>query len=365
MLYRISAVAAAAALLCSANEAAAAQRTFVSTTGNDANTAANCSLASPCRSFGSALTVTVPNGEIVVLDSGGYGRVTIDRSVSIVAPAGVYAGISVFAATNGIDINTPSIDVVLRGLTINGQGGSIGVSFLAGNSLTIEDCTISNMANNAIDAAAPSADVRVKDTTIRDNSGYGIDARNLLGYLEVEHVRIEGSSAAMAVTEGANATVSRSTFERNNAGVHALANLTRTTTLALYDTVIAGNNGDGLYVFAGDTSTVSVTVSGGTIAREGTTGVRADANSGASAHVALTHVTLTANSSDAVNVVSNTAGTRVSVSDSTITHNTGYAMHQGGAGVLLTRQNNVVHDNNGSTSPASQTLGTLTSLSGV
>jgi hypothetical protein len=65
----IAALAAAVLLPCG-NACAVAQRTFVSTSGNDANTAANCSLASPCRSFGSALSVTVADGEIVVLDSG-------------------------------------------------------------------------------------------------------------------------------------------------------------------------------------------------------------------------------------------------------------------------------------------------------
>jgi hypothetical protein len=43
-----------------------AQRTFVSTSGNDANA---CSLTAPCRSFGAAITQTDPNGEIIVLDS--------------------------------------------------------------------------------------------------------------------------------------------------------------------------------------------------------------------------------------------------------------------------------------------------------
>jgi hypothetical protein len=67
------------------------------------------------------MTVTAANGEIVVLDSGGYGRVTIDKSVSIVAPPGIYAGISVFAGQDGVTIFTPGITVVLRGLTINGR----------------------------------------------------------------------------------------------------------------------------------------------------------------------------------------------------------------------------------------------------
>jgi hypothetical protein len=79
----------------------AAQRAFVASYGTDVNTAANCSLASPCRGFAAAATVTDANGEIIVLDSAGYGPVTITKSISIIAPAGVYAGITVFSGAPG------------------------------------------------------------------------------------------------------------------------------------------------------------------------------------------------------------------------------------------------------------------------
>src|SRR5436853_5663 len=79
-----------------------AQRTFVSAaTGNDANP---CNRAAPCRNFAAAIAQTASGGEVVVLDSGGYGTVTISQAVSLVAPPGVYAGISVFSGT-GITIN--------------------------------------------------------------------------------------------------------------------------------------------------------------------------------------------------------------------------------------------------------------------
>src|SRR5262245_46616782 len=109
--------------------AAAAQRTFVSTNGDDLN---GCSLAAPCRSFARAITQTDPAGEIVVQDSGGYGAVIVDRDVAINAPPGVYAGISVFAGEDGIDVVAPAANVVLRGITVNGQGGNIGIRLQSG-----------------------------------------------------------------------------------------------------------------------------------------------------------------------------------------------------------------------------------------
>ncbi len=63
------------ALLVTASAAQAqSQRTFVSTSGDDANTASLCSAVNPCRSFGAALTVTNTNGEIIALTSGGTAR---------------------------------------------------------------------------------------------------------------------------------------------------------------------------------------------------------------------------------------------------------------------------------------------------
>src|SRR4030095_16908796 len=101
---------------------AAAQRTFVASNGLPANTAFNCSLVKPFRAFSEAIGVTNAGGEVIVLDSAGYGAVTITKSVSIISPPGIHAGISVFSG-DGVTINAGASDiVVLRGLSINGQG---------------------------------------------------------------------------------------------------------------------------------------------------------------------------------------------------------------------------------------------------
>src|SRR4030095_3210618 len=119
-MFHVSCALAVCALVASSVDAA--QRTFVSVSGHD--TSPSCSIANPCRSFDKAITVTDPDGEIVVLDSGGYGRVTIDRSVSIIAPPGVYAGISVFPGETGVISNTAGVKIVLRGVLLNGQSGN-------------------------------------------------------------------------------------------------------------------------------------------------------------------------------------------------------------------------------------------------
>src|SRR5207302_6412654 len=106
--------------------ALAVPRVFVSGHGSDSNPG---SITSPKRSFASALTVTDAGGEIIVLDSAGYGPVTIGQSVSINSPTGVYAGITVTSG-NGVTVSAGASDVViLRGLTINGLPGFNGIQF--------------------------------------------------------------------------------------------------------------------------------------------------------------------------------------------------------------------------------------------
>src|SRR5947209_20205984 len=90
---------AAATPLCAAVVPPLAQRTFVSANGNDANL---CTRTFPCRSFAAAVALTNSDGEVIVLDSGGYGPVTITQAVSLISPEGVYAGITAVSAGKGI-----------------------------------------------------------------------------------------------------------------------------------------------------------------------------------------------------------------------------------------------------------------------
>jgi hypothetical protein len=108
--------------------------------------------------LGAALVQTNSAGEIVVLDSAGYGPVTIGKSVSITAPQGVYAGIT--TAADGVTINAPSIKVTLRNLVINLNGGQAqGVLVTAaasGSVVEIHSVSVSGFGNIGIKQAADS-----------------------------------------------------------------------------------------------------------------------------------------------------------------------------------------------------------------
>ena len=129
---------------------AAQQRSFVASFGLDT---ANCQLATPCRSFNVAIANTNPGGEVVILDTAGYGPMTITKSIKVIGPAGVYGGISVLGGANpttGIVINAADgDDVTLRGLDISGISGAvpaplIGIDIQNAGGVHIEKSSIAN-----------------------------------------------------------------------------------------------------------------------------------------------------------------------------------------------------------------------------
>jgi hypothetical protein len=140
------------------------QRTFVSGLGSDSNT---CSRTTPCRTFGQAISQTIAGGEVIVLDSAGYGAVTITRSISIIAPPGVYAGISVFSG-DGISINAGASDtVVLRGINLNGTSTSNdGIEAIRVGSLYVDRCSISGFQAEGI-SLLNGGNLFLTDTDIR------------------------------------------------------------------------------------------------------------------------------------------------------------------------------------------------------
>jgi hypothetical protein len=151
---------------------------------------------------------------VIVLDSGGYGPVTITKSIAIVAPRGVYAGISVFSG-NGIRIDGAGIDVTLRGLSINGQGGDIGVHLTQASTLVMEDCEIAGMTQYGVLALAANTKVLVRGSVLRNNGTTGLQtAGTVTATLEGVAAFHNGVSAVTA-TDGTRMTVTGSTLASN------------------------------------------------------------------------------------------------------------------------------------------------------
>ena len=185
---------------------AQASRTWVSGVGDDANP---CSRTAPCKTFAGAISKTAAKGEINVLDPGGFGGVTITKSISIEA-GGVIAGVLV-SGTNGIIVNAGAADVVvLRGLTIEGFGtGLSGIKFLAGGTLHVENCTINGFNLHGIEFVPTTAsDLFLKDSIIRDNGGSGILIQPSIPVsASMDGVRIERNNNGLKVRDRSNVTV--------------------------------------------------------------------------------------------------------------------------------------------------------------
>ena len=152
---------------------AASQRTFVASSGVDAGNL-TCSLASPCRSFNVAIGNTNAGGEVVILDTAGYGSMVINKSITVIGPSGIYGGISVGApGTDGVTINAGNGDTVkLRGLDITGLGGLNGINVVNAAGVHIEKTSISNFgADNGacvnVTSGANAVRVYVVDSFLR------------------------------------------------------------------------------------------------------------------------------------------------------------------------------------------------------
>ncbi len=147
---------------------AQASRTWVSGVGDDANP---CSRTAPCKTFAGAISKTAAGGEISVLDPGGFGAVTITKSINIGGPI---EGSILAAGVNGIIINAGAADdIYIRNVEIEGVGtGLNGVRILKAGSVTLQGVNIRNFTTTGIDINSTTnvrtylTDVSVHDTKI-------------------------------------------------------------------------------------------------------------------------------------------------------------------------------------------------------
>ncbi len=184
-------------------------RVFVSArSGNNANSCDNVN--TPCQTLAGAVLQLNPGGEAIVLDSGGYGLVTITQSVIIEAPPGVLAFIHPPSGQHAITVNAPGATVVLRGLTLVGAGQTTGngIYVLAVAALHVENFVITGFAGatgahgNGISFASVGQ-LFVKDTIVRGNGGAGILLSSNPGNASVDHCRLEQNKFGLVASSSA------------------------------------------------------------------------------------------------------------------------------------------------------------------
>jgi hypothetical protein len=264
-------VSALLGILHVSSASAQVQRTFVSGLGADSNP---CSRPAPCRTFPQAISQTNSGGEIYVLDSAGYAAFTITKPVSIVAPPGVTAGISVFSG-DGVTINAGASDtVILRGLTINNQGSSgSGIVFNTGGTLHVENCVVNGFKNtgasNGINFLA-GANLEVKDSIFRGNfNGIVVHPASGTAQAVIEQVRLENSGVGLFVLEGSTVTVRNSLASGSTGGGFAAASGGASAELDI-ENCVASNNGFGIGASTFAAGVATVRLSNSTVTHNGT-----------------------------------------------------------------------------------------------
>jgi hypothetical protein len=252
-------------LLSVAAFAQTAGRSFVSAgSGSDANA---CTRLAPCRSFGAAITTTIAGGEVIALDSGGYGPVSINKSISITSPAGVYAGITgSVALVPAVAVNAgASAVVILDGLTLNSTGSDDGIDVIAARTVVVKNVRITGFPDEGIFLTAP-ADVIVSDTAFRGN-GDGIDAKcTTRATLSIEHSSFEDTDlTGILIDDNIDASIRNSVIHgTNGVGLKVAPTTSGATSQADVEACILTHNFSAIRS-GGDAGTAAVRVSNSTI----------------------------------------------------------------------------------------------------
>jgi hypothetical protein len=314
-----SALFAVACCVAVASSNAAQQRSFVASDGSDVN---NCTRSSPCRSFGAAIAQTLAGGEVIVLDSAGYGPVTITGPISIIAPAGVYAGISVSSGA-GVTVNAAGTDVVaLRGLDIVAlAGASDGIVVQGGKRVVIDRCAVSGFSSGSALAlqGIGLTGIDVSDSVLRD-SQFGASFTNTTYVSEINftRVRLEGNATGVSATGAA-------------------------LLLTMVDTQVQSSPGNGLH-FNPAVGTVRFEMQRGAISGSNTAVNAAPTTSGAKVLGVVNEVLVADNSFGLVANAGAGATATLEVWNSVVRNNTsGIRAQQAGSTIML--RNNVIVDN--------------------
>lgn len=280
-----SLIIATLAFTSSAN--AQATRTWVSGVGDDVNP---CSRTAPCKTFAGAISKTATLGEIDCIDPGGFGAVTITKSITIDG-AGTMGSI-LASLTNGIIINdaavSPTAIVTIRNISINGAGNGLnGIRILKAKTVHIENVEIFGFTGNGVDAPMtavnPSAShLYMDDVDIRNLSGVssiGVKMSAPGGFeAHMDHVRIQRAPTGIQLGNNTSLFIRNSLINGGTTTGIEVQNASGNPTATIENTTVS-ENATGISVGTSATvflSQVTITVCGTGISASGS--VRSSGN---------------------------------------------------------------------------------------
>jgi hypothetical protein len=244
--------------------AQAQTRTWVSGVGDDLNP---CSRTAPCKTYAGAISKTSKDGEISTLDPGGFGSVTITKSITINGGNGGQGyGSILAAATTGVIINITDVadvrkSVRLDWLNINGASTGIdGVRFVAGNVLHVSNTLIDGFTGDGIEVTAATPTVIVENTRIRNCVANGIRTTSNTGggiKASIANSYITRNGVGINLQNGTIANVHGSTVSHNTSHGLQVAEPSAGSTLNISNTNIASNAGTGVNVVGGSRARIA------------------------------------------------------------------------------------------------------------
>jgi Right handed beta helix region len=271
---------------------AQATRTWVSGVGDDANP---CSRTAPCKTWPGAISKTAPGGEIDALDPGGFGALTIAKSITIDGGGGQVAS-TLVAGTNGfvISANIASDVVIIRNMRFDGllgggnaNAGLSGILIQSASRVVIENCDIFGFGTAGISVAPNAAgtiNVKVQNTTL-NNDTTGIT-----------------TTAANGAT--INLQIDRSRSDNNTGGGIKMTGLAGApTNVSIVGSSFSLNGGNGLNAVSNG-GNVNVDVTTTVFGQNGSNGVQANQGAGGAAVVTVGNSILSNNVTAAWNPVS-------------------------------------------------------------
>ena len=270
----------AATVLCLIGAAtpahAQATRTWVSGVGDDANP---CSRTAPCKTFAGAISKTAPGGEIDCLDPGGFGAVTIQKSITI--DCGATLGSILAALTNGINVSAGTADVVrIRNLSIQGVGsGLIGISANTMGALYVENVVITGFNSGS------AAGIRFQPTNA---SAKLFVSDSIMDHNGISTTTGGGIVVVPGAAGSANVQITNTKLVDNSVGLNLAS--TGPMLVALQGGMVATNHGDG--VRAAATASLVLMITGTSIVNNFGNGVTA---SGGAALVRIGGTTIAGN----------------------------------------------------------------------
>jgi hypothetical protein len=215
----------AAGLTISSQASAQATRTWVSGVGDDVNP---CSRTAPCKTFAGAISKTAANGEINAIDPGGFGALTITKSITVDGN-GAHASI-LSANTNGLIINGAGIVVNLRNLSINGAGTAAGngIRIINAAAVNIDNVVCENQGGTAtngrgvaVETSTANVRVNVQNSRFANLTNFGVDSAPTAGnvILNLDNVSfVRGGATAILIRQNTAARINNTRVSGHNPG---------------------------------------------------------------------------------------------------------------------------------------------------